>query len=138
VNAATLNNLPSTSFAQLGTNNTFNGNVTATGFSGDGAGLTSVNASTVNGLQMLKVTASLTPSSVGLQSCSEQAFTVSGVNAGDTLLVVSQPSNHSPGANIAIGGWRVSANNTVNIQFCNVSRSASTPVAGTYTFALMR
>jgi hypothetical protein len=138
VNAALLNNLPSSSFAQLSSNNTFNGSVTATSFNGDGSGLTNVNASMVTGLQMLKVTASITPSSVGVQSCSEQAFTVSGVNAGDTLLVVSQPSNHSPGANIAIGGWRVSANNTVNIQFCNVSRSASTPVAGTYTFALMR
>jgi hypothetical protein len=138
INAALLNNLPSSSFAQLATNNTFNGSVTATGFSGNGSGLTSVNASTVNNLQMLKVTASITPSSVGVQSCSEQAFAVSGINAGDTLLVVSQPSSHSPGANIAIGGWRASAANTVSIQFCNVGRSASTPVAGTYTFALMR
>jgi hypothetical protein len=139
VNAATLNSLASSSFAQLGTNNTFNGSVTAASFSGNGSGLTSVNASTVNSLQMLKVTASLTPSSVSVQSCSEQAFTVSGINAGDTLLVVSQPSSHSPGTNIAIGGWRVSAANTVNIQFCNVGHnSASIPVAGTYTFALMR
>jgi hypothetical protein len=138
VNAATLNNLASSSFAQLGTNNTFNGSVNATSFSGNGSGLTGVNASTVNGLQMLKVSASLTPSSVGVQSCLEQAFTVSGINAGDVLLAVLQPSNHSPGTNIAIGGWRVSADSTVNIQFCNVSRSASTPVAGTYTFALMR
>jgi hypothetical protein len=139
VNAATLNNLASSSFAQLGTNNTFNGSVTATSFSGNGSGLTSVNAATVNSLQMLKVTASISPASVAVQTCSEQAFAVSGINAGDTLLVVSQPSTHSPGTNIAIGGWRVSAANTVNIQFCNVGRnSASTPVAGTYTFALMR
>jgi hypothetical protein len=137
VNAATLNNLASSSFAQLGTNNSFNGSITATAFSGSGAGLTGVNAATVNSLQMLKLSASITPSSVTAETCSEQSFAVSGVNSGDMLLGV-QLATHSPGTNIAIGGWRVSATNTVAIQFCNVSRSNSTPATGTYTFALLR
>jgi hypothetical protein len=90
-------------------------------------------------MQMLKLTASITPSSVTNATCSEQSFTVSGVATGDVLLAVLQPSTSSPGTNIAIGGWRVSAANTVNVQFCNVNRTnSSTPVAGTYTFALMR
>jgi len=88
---------------------------------------------------MLKLTSSITPSSVGISSCSEQSFTVSGVNSGDVLLVVQQPSTSSPGTSIAIGGWRIPAANTVAIQFCNVSRGSShTQVGGTYTFALMR
>jgi hypothetical protein len=137
VNAATLNNLSSSSFAQLNTNNTFTGSVSASSFSGDGSGLTKVNAATVNSLQMLKLTSSITPSNVSSQTCNEQSFTVSGVNAGDVLLSAHLPT-HSPGTNIAVGGARVAAANTVAIQFCNVSRSNSTPTAGTYTFALMR
>ena len=90
-------------------------------------------------MQMLKLTASITPSSVALSTCSEQSFAVSGVNSGDVLLVVQQPSTSSPGNSIAIGGWRIPAANTVAIQFCNVSKGSShTPTGGTYTFALMR
>jgi trimeric autotransporter adhesin len=138
VNAATLNGVASTSFAQLGANsNTFTGSLTAASFSGNGSALTDVNAATVNNFQMLKLTASITPASVNHQTCSEQNFTVSGVNSGDVLLSV-QPSGHSPGTNIAVGGWRVAANNTVAIQFCNVSSGTSTPAAATYIFALMR
>lgn len=90
------------------------------------------------GLQLLKLTASITPTTVNIQSCTEQSFTVSGITANDVLLSVSQPSTGSPGLNIAIGGFRVSATNTVAIQFCNVSRNGSTPTSGVYTFALMR
>jgi len=90
------------------------------------------------GLQLLKLTASITPANVNPQNCSEQSFSVSGIGTGDVLLSVLQPSSNSPGQNIAIGGFRVSAANTVAVQFCNVSRNTSTPVSGTYTFALMR
>lgn len=58
--------------------------------------------------------------------------------ASSGLLAVAQPAGNSPGTNIAIGASRVSAANTVAIQFCNVSRNNNTPVSGTYTFALMR
>jgi len=36
------------------------------------------------------------------------------------------------------GGFRISAANTVAIQFCNVSRNNSAPTSGVYTFTLMR
>jgi hypothetical protein len=68
-----------------------------------------VNTTQSGGMQMLKLTASITPSSVSNATCSEQSFTVSGVSAGDAVLAVLQPSTTSPGTNIAIGGWRVSA-----------------------------
>jgi hypothetical protein len=97
-----------------------------------------VSTTQSGGLQLLKLTASITPSNVGSQICTEQSFTVSGITTGDTLLSVLQPSTSSPGTNIAIGGFRVSAANTVAIQFCNVSRNNSTPTQGVYTFALMR
>ena len=97
-----------------------------------------VSTTQSGGLQLLKLTASITPSSVNSSSCLEQSFTVSGVNAGDVLLTVAQPSTSSPGTNIALGGWRISAANTVAVQFCNVGKSNSTPASGTYTFALMR
>ncbi len=97
-----------------------------------------VSTTQSGGLQLLKLTASITPASVSSQGCTEQSFTVSGISTGDVLLSVLQPSTSSPGANIAIGGFRVSAANTVAVQFCNVSRNNSSPTAGVYTFALMR
>ena len=97
-----------------------------------------VSTTQSGGLQLLKLTASVTPASVASQACAEQSFTISGISTGDVLLSVLQPSTSSPGTNIAIGGFRVSAANTVAVQFCNVSRNNSTPTAGVYTFAFMR
>lgn len=98
-----------------------------------------VSTTQSGGLQLLKLTAAITPATVGTQACTEQSFTVSGIATADVLLSVLQPSNASPGTNIAIGGYRVSAANTVAIQFCNIGRNnASTPAGGIYTFALMR
>jgi len=171
VNAATLNGVPSSGFAQLSTANTFTAPQTLAPSTSVSASLNippgslpnapvagdiwntggvlqyrdnlSTNRALVSttqsgGLQLLKLSAAITPVSVGSQSCSEQNFSVSGISTGDVLLAVAQPSTNSPGNNIAIGGSRVSAANTVAIQFCNVSRNSSTPVSGTYTFALMR
>jgi hypothetical protein len=97
-----------------------------------------VSTTQSGGLQLLKLTASISPTNVGSQACAEQSFTVTGISTGDVLLSVLQPSTSSPGTNIAIGGFRVSAANTVAVQFCNVSRNNSTPATGVYTFAFMR
>ena len=97
-----------------------------------------VSTTQSGGLQMLKLTASISPANVSSQACAEQSFTVSGISTGDVLLSVLQPSTSSPGTNIAIGGFRVPSANTVAVQFCNVSRNNSTPAAGVYTFAFMR
>jgi hypothetical protein len=172
VNAASLNGVASSGFAQLSAANTFTAKQTLPAASTSAASLNvpagtapsspasgdvwntgavlqyrdnaSTNHSLVStpqsgGLQLLKLASSITPASVAVNSCSEQSFTVSGINAGDIILGVSQPSTSSPGTNVAIGGWRVTAANTVAIQFCNVGRNnSSTPVSGSYSFALMR
>ena len=107
----------------------------------DNASLTRslVSTTQTGGAQLLKLTASITPASVSPGSCAEQSFAVSGLATTDMVLAVAQPSTSSPGTNIAIGGSRVSADNTIAIQFCNITRnSSSTPVAGTYTLAIMR
>ncbi|HEY2392021.1 MAG TPA: hypothetical protein VGK22_12690 [Candidatus Angelobacter sp.] len=97
-----------------------------------------VSTTQSGGLQLLKFTNSITPSSVASQACTEQTFTVSGIALGDTILTVLQPSTTSPGTNIGIGSFRVTAANSAIISFCNVGKNNATPTAGTYTFALMR
>ena len=98
-----------------------------------------VSTTQSGGMQLLKLTSSITPASVAVNSCAEQSFTISGINSGDVILSILQPSTSSPGTNIAIGGFRVSAANTVAVQFCNVGKTnSSTPAAGTYTVAIMR
>lgn len=73
------------------------------------------------------------PTSVAAQSCSDQAFTVSGLVAADNL-----GSIHPPAAlgNLSIEGYTSSAN-TVSFHFCNVSATSAVPPAGAYTFLAM-
>jgi hypothetical protein len=97
-----------------------------------------VSTTQSGGLQLLKLTASITPNVVNSQLCNEQTFTVSGIAPGDVILNVLQPSTSSPGTNISIGSFRVTTANSVIISFCNVGKNNASPTAGTYTFALMR
>ena len=99
---------------------------------------TLVSTTQPGGMQLLKLAVSITPANVASQTCNEQSFAVTGISSTDLLIGIAQPSTTSPGTNIAIGGWRVSAANTVAVQFCNVSRNSSTPAAGSYTFVVMR
>jgi hypothetical protein len=70
---------------------------------------------------------SLSPSSVGANTTAEQTFTVNGLLlASDTILTVSKPTAQ---AGLAIGGWRVSADNTLAITFVNDTASPITPTA---------
>ena len=68
----------------------------------------------------------LTPAAVGATTTSEQTFTVSGVLPGD-FIDISKPS-HQPG--IALGNVRVSAANTIAVEFANNSTGTLTPTAG--------
>jgi hypothetical protein len=73
----------------------------------------------------------LTPAPVNANSCSEQTFTVTGVQWGDHL-VVNKPSSQS---GLFIGNVRATgAGNTVAIQYCNITGSPITPKAETYLF----
>ena len=73
----------------------------------------------------------LTPASVSANGCSEQTFTLNGVQWGDHLVVNKQSTQ----GGLFIGNVRATgAGNTVAIQYCNITGSAITPPAETYLF----
>jgi len=61
----------------------------------------------------------------------EQQVTVTGVPAGSAVNVMPPPGMP---AGLVIGGARVSAANTVQVNFVNVTASSLTPPVGVYTF----
>lgn len=76
----------------------------------------------------------ITPASVGAATVAEQTFTVTGLTTADKVIV-------NPGAisnAIGIGGWRVSAADTLAVQFINPTAGALTPTAGTWTILALR
>lgn len=74
----------------------------------------------------------LTPVSVAANTTAEQQFTVTPIPAGATL-VINKPS-HQTG--LAIAGCRVSAANTIQITYENLSAVAITPTAEVYTIGV--
>ena len=72
---------------------------------------------------------SITPAQVAATTSAEQSFTVLGINVGDYINIASAAAQT---AGILIGNCRVSAQNTLTVQFANVTAQAATPVAGTY------
>ena len=70
----------------------------------------------------------LTPVAVAANTTAEQTFTVPGLLAGSQVWV-NKPSWT---AGLGIAGVRVSAANTLAINFCNVTASAITPPSETY------
>lgn len=78
------------------------------------------------------VTAALTPTSVAANTSAEQTFTVPGLPVGAQVFV-SKPSSQ-PG--LSIGGARVSALNTLAINYVNVTGAAIVPNAENYTIGL--
>ena len=77
----------------------------------------------------------LTPVSVGGSTAAEQSFTVLGLQTGD---MVSITANVAQTAGIGIGNARVSAANTLTVEFTNSTAGALTPVAGQYLITVMR
>jgi hypothetical protein len=77
----------------------------------------------------------LSPSALGATTTSEQTFTVTGLQLGD-FIDVAKPS-HQPG--IALGNARVSAANTLALEFTNLSGGTLTPTASeTYFVGVTR
>lgn len=74
-------------------------------------------------------TTTITPAQVAQNATAEQTFTVLGMQVGDYLNIQSVAAQTS---GIIVGNVRVTALNTVSIQFANVTGSAATPVAGMY------
>jgi hypothetical protein len=83
--------------------------------------------------QAVNYSVGLTPASVGANSCSEQTFTLNGVQWGNHL-VVNKPSSQN---GLFIGNVRATGTaNTVAIQYCNITGAAITPPAETYLFTV--
>ena len=70
----------------------------------------------------------LTPVSVAANSAVEQTLNVPGVQVGDSI-DVNKPSTQ---AGLSIGNVRVSAANTLAIQYVNTTAGAIVPTAETY------
>lgn len=75
------------------------------------------------------LTQTLTPASVAANTTAEQTFTVTGLIAG-TMVYVTKPSVT---ANLVVAGARVSAANTLAINFANNSGATITPPAEAYS-----
>jgi len=78
----------------------------------------------------------LTPVSVAANTSAEQTFTVTPlpfINSSPSTVFVNKPSL-TPG--LAVAGCRVSAANTLAINYINVTATAITPVAETYTIGV--
>lgn len=78
---------------------------------------------------------SLTPVQVAGSTAAEQSFTVQGLQVGD---FVDVNCNSAQTAGISIGNVRVSANNTLTIEFANSTAGALTPTAGFYNINVSR
>lgn len=82
-------------------------------------------------------TATLSPAIVGANTTAESAaLTVTGLLTTDTILVVNKPTAQ---AGLAIGGWRISAADTLRINFVNDTGAGITPTASElYTVVVLR
>lgn len=81
------------------------------------------------------VQATLTPVSVAGATAAEQNFTIPGLQLNDFLDV---NCNSAQTAGIGIGNARVSAANTMTLEFSNSTAGALTPVSGTYNINVSR
>lgn len=81
-----------------------------------------------------RISQSLTPVSVATITCAEQAFTVTGLQLGDSV-TVTPPSIT---AGVAPVCARVSAANTLQITFCNPTAGPLVPAAGVYQIQITR
>lgn len=80
---------------------------------------------------MTRILSALTPASVAANTTAEQTFTVAGLVSG-TEVYVTKPTLT---ANLVVAGARVSAANTLAINFANNTASAIVPPAETYAIA---
>jgi len=80
------------------------------------------------------VDVSWTPSIVATITAPVQTVTVQGVRVGD-FVHVTPPSQT---AGVAICNARVSAPNTVSVQFVNPTAAGVTPAAGVHKFLIIR
>jgi filamentous hemagglutinin family protein len=76
----------------------------------------------------------ITPAAISGIGFSEQTFTVVGLATNDKVYVNAP----APAANVAVIGARVSAVNTLALQFFNATAGPNTPTSGTHTIVAVR
>lgn len=79
-------------------------------------------------------TQTITPAQVAQATVAEQTFTVTGLTTADKVVVNPGVISNAVG----VGGWRVSAADTLAVQFINPTAGALTPTAGTWTILALR
>jgi hypothetical protein len=84
--------------------------------------------------QIRVYSASLTPAAVNTIVCAEQTFTVTGLTTADKV-IVNPPAIANAVSPVAA---RVSAANTLALQFCNPTGGSATPAAGAYLIIAIR
>lgn len=95
-----------------------------------------MSAGIINGnvFSISVIEVSLTPTAVTTITAPAQTFTVPGVIVGDAVIV--NPPGQTAG--VTIGSVRVSAANTISIQFVNPTAGDVTPAAGTHIVTVIR
>ena len=88
-----------------------------------------------NALQTFYVGPSLTPAAVATATTAAQTFTVPGLLSTDYVMVSCQAAQT---AGVFIADARCSADNTLSIQFGNVTAGSLTPTAGIYIVDVIR
>ena len=78
---------------------------------------------------------SITPAEVATITCAEQTFTVKGLKTSDVVYVTNGVAQT---AGVGICGSRVSAANTLSVNFVNPTAAGVTPAAGVYYVTVMR
>ena len=77
---------------------------------------------------------SLTPASVGANSIAQESFSVPGARTGDVILAVSPPAS----LNVGVAGFRIDADDSVELTFVNPTAGALSPTSGTWRFVILR
>jgi len=95
-----------------------------------------MSAGLINGnvFSLTVVDVSWTPSAVSTVTAPAQTVTVPGVKTTDWVFV--SPPGQTAG--VTIGSARVSADDTVSVQFVNPTAGSVTPAAGTHKFFVVR
>lgn len=88
-----------------------------------------------NALSVSYLSVSLTPAAVTGTS-SNQTFTVPGILTTDQIIIIGVIGTQTAG--IIYAEAEVTAANTLQIQFANVSGSSATPLAGNYVIQVIR
>lgn len=95
-----------------------------------------VRGRTIAGFALLEFRATLSPAQVATITCAAESAAVPGVLVGDIVVSVIKPTEQ---AGLGLAGFRVSADDVVEINFCNPTASGITPIAAEeYIFTVLR